>query len=161
LTPYAADAKSAATPTHTTDWVLLELRDANHQTVVSHSAFLDMFGYGLDPRGSTGLVVDVSPATNLYLAVKHRNHLTIVSAKPLAFTNVLTAYDFTVSANRYLGGSNACVELEPGVWGMIAGDCDGDGKITAADRAIVEGQMGKTGYLSGDLNLDGKVDGED
>jgi len=57
--------------------------------------------------------------------------------------------------------TNACVQLEPGVWGMIAGDADGDGKITTTDRKIVEQQRGKTGYLSGDLNLDGKVDGGD
>jgi hypothetical protein len=44
---------------------------------------------------------------------------------------------------------------------MIAGDADGDGKITPTDRKIVEQQRGKTGYLQGDLNLDGKVNGGD
>jgi hypothetical protein len=53
------------------------------------------------------------------------------------------------------------VELEPGVWGLIGGDADGDGKITPVDREIVRRQKGMTGYLQGDLNLDGKVDGGD
>ena len=48
-----------------------------------------------------------------------------------------------------------------GVWGMIAGDCDGDGRITAVDRAIVSNQVGKTGCLAGDVNLDGEVTEED
>jgi hypothetical protein len=42
-------------------------------------------------------------------------------------------------------GTNACVELEPGVWNMITGDADGDGKITPVDPKIVEQQKGKKG----------------
>ena len=73
----------------------------------------------------------------------------------------MAVYDFTTAANKVAGGTNACVELEPEVWGMIAGDCDGDGKITWVDRTIVSNQLGRTGYLVGDLNLDGEVPGED
>ena len=63
--------------------------------------------------------------------------------------------------HKYRGGTNACVQLEPGVWGMIAGDADGDGKITHVDRKICEQQQGQTGYKAGDFNLDGVVDGND
>ena len=44
---------------------------------------------------------------------------------------------------------------------MIAGDADGDGKITHVDRKICEKQQGQTGYKAGDFNLDGVVDGRD
>jgi hypothetical protein len=63
--------------------------------------------------------------------------------------------------NQTAGGTNACVQLKPGVWGMVAGDCDGDGKVTDVDRLIVSNQLGRTGYLSGDVNLDGVVTAED
>jgi hypothetical protein len=107
------------------------------------------------------LVFEVRADADLHVAVRHRNHLAAVAATPLALTDATASYDFTTGPDKYLGGTNACVELEPGVWGMIAGDADGDGRITPTDRAIVTQQMGKTGYLSGDLNLDGKVDGKD
>ena len=44
------------------------------------------------------------------------------------------------------------------VWGMIAEDADGDGRITPVDRAIVEAQQGRSGYQPGDVDLDGDVD---
>jgi hypothetical protein len=62
-----------------------------------------------------------------------------------------TWYVSTNGPDKHFGGTNACVELEPGKWGIIAGDADGDGKITPTDRKIVEQQRGKTEYLSGDL----------
>jgi hypothetical protein len=104
--------------------------------------------------------VEVS-AGYYYFVLKHRNHLAAMSAQPVAFTNTLVSYDFTTGPDKYFGGTNACVELEPGVWGLIGGDADGDGRITPVDRIIVERQKGRTGYLQGDVNLDGKVDGGD
>jgi hypothetical protein len=80
-----------------------------------------------------------------------------MSSEPLVFTNIMMTYDFTAGPDRYYGGAGACVELEPGVWGLVAGDADGDGAVTWVDRAIVTQQVGRTGYLAGDLNLDGIV----
>lgn len=158
ISPYAADRRVVtAVPSNVADWVLVRLRDTNGAAVASRSAFLNGDGYVVTEAGTTGLVVDVSPGQQCSLLVQHRNHLSVMSANPIAFTNVMVAYDFTTNWTCYYGGSNACVELEPGVWGMIAGDADGDGKITPADRAIVSNQVGRTGYLAGDLNLDGVV----
>jgi hypothetical protein len=160
--PYAADAKTArAVPSNTTDWVLLELQDTNHHAEATLSTFLDSDGYTLSAGGGTGVAVDVSSGAMLYLVVKHRNHLATTSAQPLPFTNTLTTYDFTAGPSSHLGGSNACLEVEPGIWALRAGDADGDGRITAVDRSIVTQQLGMTGYLAGDLNLDGVVNDED
>ena len=146
--PYAADRKVVARSLpNVTDWLLLELQGTNDQTVVSQSVLLSQDGYVLSSGdASTGAVVDVSPGAALHLAVKHRNHLAVMSAQPLVFTNILTTYDFTTGPDKYYGGTNACVQLESGVWGMIGGDADGDGKITDVDRQIVSQQMGRTGY---------------
>ena len=92
-----------------------------------------------------------------WLVLKHRNHCAVMSAAPVPYTNTVITYDFATNANQCRGGTNACVELEPGVWGMISGDADGDGKVTEVDRAICSNQLGRTGYLCGDFNLDGEV----
>lgn len=160
--PYATDPRMAtAVPSNTTDWVLLELQNTNYQAAAVQSAFLSGDGYVLSSGGSTGVEVDVMQGATLYLAVKHRTHLAVMSPQPLSFTNVLTTYDFTTGSDRYFGGTNGGVEIEPGVWALRSGDTDGDGRITPVDRSIVTQQLGMTGYLVGDLNLDGVVNDED
>ena len=162
LTSHYADNAVAteAIPSNAADWVVVEVRKTNAVAIASTSAFLDRNGNVMAKDGGMGIVVEAS-AGQYYVTLKHRNHLAARSAQPVAFTNTTVSYNFTTGTNQYYGGTNACVQLEPGVWGMIGGDADGDGKITDVDRQIVSQQMGRTGYLSGDLNLDGKVDGND
>ena len=113
-------------------------------------------------REALDLPVRIEAAPGHYtLGVKHRNHLAVTSRAPVAYTNALVAYDFTPGSGQYDGGTNAATELSPGVWGVIAGDADGDGRITDVDRQIVSNQLGMTGYLAGDLNLDGVVTAAD
>jgi len=161
--PYADDTREATViPTNTTDWVLLALADTNDHSIVSaRSALLRNDGQAISDDGNTDIRLECSPG-HYYLVAKHRNHLAAMSAQPVAYTNNGTVtYDFTTNYTMYMGGSNACVQLDTNVWGMIAGDADGDGEITEVDRLIVSNQLGTTGYLQGDLDLDGKVDAED
>jgi PKD repeat protein len=159
--PYAADRRSVTSvPSNMVDWVLLEVQDTNRNALASTSVFVDQQGRIRDAAGGTNIPVEVSSGS-YYLVLRHRNHLAAISSLPVAFTNTVVSYDFTTGSDQYMDGTNACVELEPGVWGLIGGDADGDGRITPVDRIIVERQKGKTGYLQGDLNLDGRVDGGD
>jgi len=159
--PYSSNARSVvAAPSNSVDWALVEVLDTNSNVLVSKSVFIDTQGQICDIMSNVSIPIEVSHG-EYCLSLKHRNHLAAMSAFPVAFTNTVVSYDFTTGPDKYFGGTNACVELESGVWGMISGDADGDGKITPVDRAIVSNLVGKTGYLSGDLNLDGKVDGDD
>jgi len=160
--PYAADPVGVLSiPSNATDWVLLQLMDINSgEVVASRSGLLTVEGWVIDERLSRGVCLETSPGY-YRLAVKHRNHVALTSATDVAFTNRLIAYDFTTGPDMAEGGTNVCVELAAGIWGMTAGDCDGDGQVTQVDRAIVSNQVGKTGYLVGDLNLDGVVTEED
>jgi len=161
--PYAAAVETVAQVlTNATDWVLLQLLTTdNSQVVAAESAFLCADGRIVGSDGKDGARLECVPGHRYHVVVKHRNHLAAMTAEPMAFSNSTVTVDFTTGPDKVMGGTNACVELAPGVWGMIAGDCDGDGKVTAVDRAIVSNQVGKTGYLVGDSNLDGEVTEED
>jgi len=159
--PYAADPRTVATiPSNVVDWVLVELRGTNGNTVVAKSAFLDTGGQLLSTEGGAGITAEIS-AGYYSVVLKHRNHLAVVSAEPVAFTNYLVNCDFTASASQSLGGTNGAAELEPGVWGMIAGDADGDGEILPVDALIYGTQTNQSGYHRGDFNLDGIVSTND
>ena len=157
--PYAYDARSVPfVPSNVADWVIVHLHDSRSgRAGVTRSVWVNDEGYLIDDEGGRGVVVPVEEGKDYYLTIQHRNHLGVQSHSPVPFVTSTATYDFTVGPDKVLGGTNACVELGPGVWGMLAGDCDGDGKITEVDREIVRQQAGKMGYLSGDCNLDGVV----
>jgi hypothetical protein len=161
VSPYGADRLQVSSiQTDVVDWVLGVLTDSNGRPVASQSAWLKAGGAVVSP-GHTQMLWKVEEGSRLYLTLKHRNHLAVTTSNKLHFAADRIWYNFTTNSSVYLGGTNACIELEPGVWGMIAGDCDGDGEITVVDRLIVSNQIGKMGYLPGDVNLDGVVDGND
>jgi len=160
--PYAAAVvTSGPVPTNVTDWILLELLTTNGlRRVATMSGMLREDGVVTDVQGRPELRLEVSPGY-YYLAGKHRNHCTALSALPVAFTNATVAYDFTAGPHAFYGGTNACVNVDSGRWALIPGDADGNGEVTDVDRRIVVGQLGKTGYLAGDLNLDAAVTADD
>jgi hypothetical protein len=159
--PYSDDPRTLTNlPGNVVDWVLVQLRRTNGTIAVANSLFVNTQGQILGVDGSTGMTAEV-PAGGYSLVVKHRNHLSAMSAQLVAFTNYSVSYDFSTGADKYYGGSNATVQLEPGVWGMIAGDADGDGMIGAADRSIYTNQLGRAGYDRADFDLDGIVSTND
>ena len=81
-------------------------------------------------------------------------------------TNYTTPYDFTVGdgSQFYPGDGQGAKEIEPGIWGMIAGDGNANGSITASDNNSVwlpQFLAGEDGYKSGDYNLNGSVTASD
>jgi hypothetical protein len=156
--PYGPDTRTAERiPAGCADWVLFELRDTNSlRTVAARSAFLRSDGAVLNEKGQRGIRLEASPG-RYYLGVKHRNHLAVMSARPLDYTAETIAHDFAADGTHCFGGTNACVEVAPGVWALRAGDVDGDGAITGTDARILETLGGATGYVSGDIDLDGAV----
>jgi hypothetical protein len=159
--PYDGDRRRVASmPTGICDWVFVELTDTNGTILAQRSMFVRDDGWVVDAEGQAGLGIDV-PAWRYRVDIKHRNHLAVASAAPIALTNETVVCDFTTDCTRYAGGTNACTTLSPGTWGMIPGDVDGDGKVTPTDREMVRLSDGKRGYLNADVNLDGTVNEED
>lgn len=141
------------------DWVIIELRNSGNpaQVVAKRAALLKNDGTIVDTDGSVGVGFNSVQAGNYYIAVLHRNHLTVMSAVPVQLSSNSLLYDFTTGMNKAYG-TNPMKDLGNGRFGLYAGDGNGDGGITIGDRVEVwQLQNGTMGYLGGDFNLDGGV----
>ncbi len=161
--PYSQNQRTvSAIPQNVVDWVLVELRSSvSGPAVLSKSVFLHKSGNLVADEGITqNILLSVSPG-NYYIVIRHRNYLAIISSSPLRFEReLLTPWDFTTGNGQYYGTGGA-KELEPGVWGMIAGDASGDGQVNAADRNETWNFRNQVGYLMQDVTLDTQVNAAD
>jgi hypothetical protein len=156
-------------PSDVVDWVLIELRDATSAanatsaTMIARQAgFLLSDGSIVSMDGTSSLQFTNSINQQLFAVVHHRNHLGIMSANAVTNTGGVYTYDFTTGYNKTYGGMDGCKEVSPGLWGMMGGDADCDGKILMPDMNILWHPVaGKAGYLPGDFNLDGQVNNLD
>jgi hypothetical protein len=92
----------------------------------------------------------------MYLAIHHRNHLTAVCAEPIPAGIPAAERDFTSGPAMYAGGNAAL--LAPGIWGLIAGDANGDNRIGIRDHSTIRAGIGKNRtYDPQDVNLNGGI----
>ena len=93
---------------------------------------------------------------DLYLVIRHRNHLDIISNDELTLaTSGVYTYDFSSGVSQ-AGGLNA-LKMVQSVSAMPAGDADGDGSPSLLDytRSIrVDERADASGYLDTDINMD-------
>ncbi|GAB4321338.1 MAG: hypothetical protein Kow00127_13750 [Bacteroidales bacterium] len=166
---YTGTESVAAIPANVVDWVLVQLRDADiadnatsATAIATQPAFLLNDGTVTDLDGVSPLTFNVTPAQNLFAVVFHRNHLGIMSNNPLTASGSDYSYDFSTGETQVYGGANGHIELEPGVWGMIAGDGNGNGLIQNSDETQVwKVDLGSSGYLGGDFNMNGLSQNDD
>ncbi|MCD4789122.1 MAG: carboxypeptidase regulatory-like domain-containing protein, partial [Bacteroidales bacterium] len=157
---YSGTESVVSIPANVVDWVLIELRDtteAQYATgsvkIARQAAFLlnDGSVVGLDGSDMPWHVVTIT--NNLFVVIWHRNHLNIISAFPLTKTGGVYTYDFTTGAGQAYNSGQKDIG---GVWGMAAGDGNGDG---IADDLDISGtwasDAGESGYWRGDFNMNG------
>jgi len=140
--PYAADVESvSALPSNAVDWVLIELRPSpTSPPSTSVSAILRNDGQVIRSDGGTTIYLEA--AGNQYVVIKHRNHISAMSATAV-FTNQIASFDFSTNALGVLGGANSLAQIETNIWALIAGDADGDGEILSVDEMIWRTQEGE------------------
>jgi hypothetical protein len=150
------------------DWVVVELRNnsAPYAVVYSRPALLQRDGDIISPNGSTYLSCPV-PAATYCVALRHRNHLGIMTANGISLTGTPVTVDLRVATTPCYG-TNARV-LKGTVHCLWAGDADGNGSVkytgTGNDRDLILQTVGSTTpnnvvggvYNRRDLNLDGQV----
>ncbi len=149
------------------DWVLVELRSSADPAVVleTRSALLLRNGAVVSPEGSPALVF--SYATGSFnLAVRHRNHLGVMTGSAVPFTGSLVNVDFRSTATGSWG--TEAQKTIGSVRTMWSGNTNGDDvlKYTGSgnDRDPILVRIGGviptntiTGYFIEDCNLNGVV----
>jgi len=112
----------------------------------------------------------IAISDNLYVVIRHRNHLDIMSAGAATATDDTYMYDFSIgeeaawnSGQKVLFGQLAR-RRSPGVAMMFAGDTSyGVGSrnfirlLTDYENIFISGAVGQRGYLASDVNMNGTV----
>lgn len=118
---------------------------------------------GLD--GSPYVSFDKLPANDYYIKVKHRNHLSVMSAKPVTLASgtpkEANTIDFTIKSENaldlYGDVTKPVMKNLSGRYVMFGGDLNGDGMIAASDISSVIKMLRQMGYVTEDVNFDGVV----
>jgi Hydrazine synthase alpha subunit middle domain len=149
------------------DWVFLELRDkANSATVLAtRSALIQRDGDIVDVDGVSPVAFKIAN-DNYFVAVRHRNHLGVMTPSVFSINKSLPiTYDFSTAANQALNGIQK--DLTGGKFGLYAGNINGDKSIRTSGPANVNDYLklisliGNTSiiltnvYNAADVNMDG------
>lgn len=164
------------------DWIYIKLREVvtvngeqkAGDVAYTLSAFLRQDGMICDTSGVPYLPVTRKSATDVtgtayFVVIEHRNHLAIMSAKPITLWSktptlaISAGGDFTVLANVYNtpGIGNDPLKEAIGQKCMILGDVNGDGVVTTKDVVTVQVEYSNMGYRKTDMNFDRIVSAKD
>ena len=157
-------------PDNVVDWVFIELRESEgdastatpDRAIAQQAGLLLKDGSIKSTDGVSMLEFPVSYADNLFIVICHRNHVSVISANPISILNGNGVYDFSSAESKVLGGSLGHKELANGIWGLAAGDSNGDGEIDELDKQNGWNQdTGTWGYLPSDFSFDSQIDNLD
>ncbi len=155
------------------DWVLVELRpaDAPDSIAATKAALLQRDGDVRDLDGISYVRFKHVAGGNYYVAVRHRNHLGVMTAHPYLLTPQVTRIDFTDPATATMG--NNAQAYYKGKMAMWPGDLNGDTRViyqgpsndvnAIFQKVILDPSNTQflanfivPGYLESDFNLDGQ-----
>ncbi len=163
---FGSDSITSGTNSEITDWILLELLDASSCESICpcsrfyrKAAFINSDGSLSGSAGTIRLVHEFSDS--LFIILRHRNHLDIISATAAKDSAGIFQYDFTTGPGQALGGIESQRELSPGQWGMISGDINLNDSVSESDRISWQNFAGKNLYHPADLDFNGQVDNRD
>jgi|GEM_PF-5953644 len=139
--PWNATSISAATsfPNNSVDWVLVEAKSgtlgtgntANTTLVEARAGILLADGQIVQADGNPLAFYNLTMGDSYHFAVRHRNHLDVISANAIQAMPQMT-YDFTTSANS-ASGANQVKLLPNGKYALYGGDYNPDGIILVTD----------------------------
>jgi len=144
------------------DWVFVELRDKVDNTLIldSQSAFLQRDGDVVSIDGVSPLSFDQAN-DGFYIAIKHRNHIGIISAVTYPLSSNNTVIDLTLNSSDVQGDTNAVIGLPNNFFAMYTGDFDGNEQIQNADASGVIQLIGGLGYSNADMDANTQIQNSD
>jgi hypothetical protein len=157
------------------DWVLVELRDrsAPKTVLAQQAALLQRDGDVADAATNQAtLTFPALAAGDYYVALRHRNHLGVMTQAPVSLTATATTVDFTATSTALYGNTPTTATGEARL--LWVGDVNHDNKlindgpnndknavlgevITASENAAANTNFQLRAYSVADLNMDGKV----
>ena len=150
------------------DWVVVELRSATAPATVvaTRSALIQRDGDVVATDGVSPLTLYVAPG-NYHVAIRHRNHLGVMTASAVALSGTTTTVNLTSPATATFGtNARTAVGSTLALW---PGNTNFDGQVkytgTSNDRDVVLTAVGGSTptnvannvYSGADVNLDGVV----
>lgn len=145
------------------DWIRMELRDASNAATILHtrSVLIQRDGDIVDLDGSSPVQFPNAASGNYFVVLKHRNHLGIRTLSAIALSGSTTNLNFT-DGSTAVYGLNPQPTLSAGVFGLYAGDANGDGQVNSSDYLLNwRPENSQLGYKKSDFNLDGQVNSSD
>ena len=156
------------------DWVFVELRHPEFQKIVlaTRSALLQRDGDVVDLDGVSPLNFEGIEAGNYLVAVRHRNHLGVMSTQVLPLSETPVLVDFT-NPKTGIYGHHPMIQIMDKM-ALFAGDANHDGEVRITgpgndkDRIYFYALLSPEnvdanhnfiihGYDDCDINLDGQV----
>jgi len=110
------------------DWVAIELRSANNaaQVVKTHIGLLQRDGDVVSVDGVNPVFTQTNE--NYFVAIRHRNHLGVMTKFVQDFSNDAVTIDFT-NPNFDIHGTNACNLWQPNTMVLWGGNTNADNKV--------------------------------
>lgn len=157
------------------DWVFVELRDAGdvNNVIATKSALIQRDGDVVTTRGDTLLHFTNTRIGDYFVAIRHRNHLGIISLDTYTFSpSEVPFVDFTFNFTPVVG-DHSSVEMDD-LESLWSGDLNSDGKVIYQgpnndiffmflhvlrneDNQDFLPNFISRGYTNDDFNLDGSV----
>lgn len=161
---YAGTESVPSIPADVVDWVLVELRDAASPAGAilgvnmagwPKAFFLKRDGSIVSLDGSSPPNIGTPLVSNsLFVVIRHRNHLAVLSSAGATLSGGTYSYDFTSGLAQANGGA-AGYKMAGTKAVMAAGDIDHDDNIFVSDYNIWAIEFGATnGYNRSDVDMD-------
>jgi len=129
---YDGDETMTTVPDDAVDWILIELRDANDESVEvdRKAALVDKNGNIIGTDGSFGVTFDTATDGDYYVVIHHEGHVSIMSSSTVTMPNS-SPYNFKLSNGAVKGTDQ--MKLTNGAFAMRSGDYDNNGTINFSD----------------------------
>jgi len=149
------------------DWVVVELRDKNNSSTVQHSrsALVQRDGDVVDLDGTSAVSITIGD-DDYFVAIRHRNHLGVMSSSVVSLSGTTTDVDFTLPGTSTYGtdaqttiSGTTCLWMGNTVFDNIlkyTGSSNDRDQILSAIGGTVPTAT-TSGYNQEDCNLDGVI----